>query len=77
MSASRTAAVAAPDLVRVVVADADPAPRTLADDVYDGLTQPFKELPPKHLYDDHGSDLFAAICELPEYYPTRTERSIL
>lgn len=65
------------DLVRVVVADADAAPRTLADDVYDGLTQPFKELPPKHLYDDHGSDLFAAICELPEYYPTRTERAIL
>lgn len=64
-------------LVRVTVADADPAPRTLAHDVHDGLTQPFKQLPPKHLYDDHGSDLFAAICELPEYYPTRTERAIL
>jgi len=63
--------------VTVVRADTDPAPRTLADDVYDGLTRPFKELPPKHLYDDHGSSLFAAICELPEYYPSRTERLIL
>jgi L-histidine N-alpha-methyltransferase len=64
-------------LVTLTVADADPAPRTLAHDVLDGLTQPFRQLPPKHLYDDHGSDLFAQICELPEYYPTRTERSIL
>ena len=54
----------------------DDAPRTLADDVLDGLTAPCKELPPKHLYDDHGSRLFAEICELPEYYPTRTEATI-
>ena len=67
----------AADLVSVTVADADPAPRTLAHDVHDGLTQPFKQLPPKHLYDDHGSELFHAICDLPEYYPTRTERAIL
>jgi L-histidine N-alpha-methyltransferase len=51
--------------------------RTLADDVLDGLTRPLKELPPKHLYDARGSELFEAICELPEYYQTRTERSIL
>jgi L-histidine N-alpha-methyltransferase len=51
--------------------------RTLAEDVLDGLTRPFKELPPKHFYDTRGSELFEAICELPEYYPTRTERSIL
>ena len=43
----------------------------------DGLTRPFKELPPKHFYDAHGADLFDRICELPEYYPTRAERSIL
>ena len=49
----------------------------LADDVLDGLTRPFKELPPKHLYDARGSELFDAICELPEYYQTRTERPIL
>jgi L-histidine N-alpha-methyltransferase len=51
--------------------------RSLADDVLDGLTRPFKELPPKHFYDARGADLFDRICELPEYYPTRTERAIL
>ena len=51
--------------------------RCLADDVLDGLTRPFKELPPKHFYDARGSELFEQICELPEYYPTRTERQIL
>ncbi len=51
--------------------------RSLANDVLDGLTRPFKELPPKHFYDARGSELFERICELPEYYPTRTERSLL
>jgi len=51
--------------------------RSLADDVLDGLTRPLKELPPKHLYDARGSELFDDICELPEYYQTRTERLIL
>src|SRR5947207_11721680 len=51
--------------------------RVLADDVLDGLTRPFKELPPKHFYDARGSELFEQICEQPEYYPTRTERRIL
>ncbi len=51
--------------------------RGLADDVLDGLTRPFKELPPKHFYDERGCELFDAICELPEYYPTRTERALL
>ena len=51
--------------------------RSLANDVLDGLTRPFKELPPKHFYDTRGSELFERICELPEYYPTRTELSIL
>ncbi len=51
--------------------------RCLANDVLDGLTRPFKELPPKHFYDARGSELFEQICELPEYYPTRTERQIL
>src|SRR4051794_40070935 len=51
--------------------------RVLAEDVLDGLTRPLKELPPKHFYDARGSELFDAICELPEYYPTRTERAIL
>jgi L-histidine Nalpha-methyltransferase len=51
--------------------------RRLANDVLDGLTRPFKELPPKHFYDARGSELFERICELPEYYPTRAERGIL
>jgi L-histidine Nalpha-methyltransferase len=51
--------------------------RSLANDVLDGLTKPFKELSPKHLYDARGSELFERICELPEYYPTRAERTIL
>jgi L-histidine N-alpha-methyltransferase len=51
--------------------------RVLAFDVLDGLTRPFKELPPKHFYDAHGSELFDQITELPEYYPTRAELSIL
>jgi L-histidine Nalpha-methyltransferase len=51
--------------------------RSLARDARVGLTRPFKELPPKHFYDERGAELFDRICELPEYYPTRTERSIL
>jgi L-histidine N-alpha-methyltransferase len=57
--------------------DGSDGERSLADDVLDGLTRPFKELPPKHFYDAHGAQLFDRICELPEYYPTRTERAIL
>jgi len=40
------------------------------------LDQP-RWLEPHHLYDDKGSELFDKICELPEYYPTRTESAIL
>jgi L-histidine N-alpha-methyltransferase len=54
-----------------------PDERNLAFDVLDGFTRPFKEIPPKHFYDAEGSRLFEAITELPEYYPTRTERAIL
>jgi L-histidine N-alpha-methyltransferase len=50
---------------------------TLADDVRDGLTRSLKELPPKYFYDERGSVLFDRITSLPEYYPTRCERSIL
>jgi L-histidine Nalpha-methyltransferase len=51
--------------------------RSLADDVLDGLTRPFKEIAPKHFYDARGAELFDRICELEEYYPTRAEREIL
>jgi L-histidine N-alpha-methyltransferase len=49
----------------------------LAADVRAGLTAAPKELPPKWFYDDRGSKLFDEITRLPEYYPTRAERSIL
>lgn len=49
----------------------------LARDVAEGLSLPLKELSPKYFYDERGSELFEEICTLPEYYQTRTERSIL
>ena len=49
----------------------------IAADVRMGLSAPFKELPPKYFYDERGSRLFEEITELPEYYPTRAERTIL
>jgi len=49
----------------------------LAADVRTGLTASPKELPPKWFYDERGSMLFDEITRLPEYYPTRAERSIL
>jgi dimethylhistidine N-methyltransferase len=48
-----------------------------AHDVVAGLSLPQKSLPPKYFYDAEGSRLFEAICELPEYYPTRTEIALL
>ena len=49
----------------------------MAEVVREGLSCPFKELPPKYFYDERGSELFERITELPEYYPTRCEREIL
>jgi len=45
-------------------------------EVTSGLLQTQAQVSPKYLYDVLGSKLFEAICELPEYYPTRTEASI-
>ncbi len=56
--------------------DADAA-ATMARDVRAGLSADPKELAPKYFYDERGSQLFEQITELPEYYPTRAERSIL
>ena len=55
----------------------DDAEAALREDVRSGLTAPFKHLPPKWFYDARGSALFEEITELPEYYPTRTERALL
>jgi L-histidine Nalpha-methyltransferase len=50
---------------------------SLRADALAGLTAMPKSLPPKWFYDAQGSALFEKITELPEYYPTRAERSIL
>ncbi len=49
----------------------------LESDARHGLRKRPPELAPTWLYDPVGCDLFEQICELPEYYPTRTERAIL
>ena len=56
---------------------ADYRAASLRADARSGLTATPKSLPPKWFYDAQGSALFEKITELPEYYPTRAERSIL
>lgn len=53
------------------------APEVAGADVRQGLLATPKTLPPAYFYDDLGSQLFEQICDLPEYYPTRTEAAIL
>ena len=48
----------------------------VADELHAGLEAHEPWISPKFLYDALGSKLFEAICELPEYYPTRTEAGI-
>lgn len=50
---------------------------SFADDVRAGLSAESKRLFPKYFYDELGSELFDAICLLPEYYLTRAENEIL
>ncbi|WP_447969239.1 L-histidine N(alpha)-methyltransferase [Nitrospira sp. M1] len=52
-------------------------PTSVQEELRKGLTSTPRTLPTKYLYDDRGSELFEAICELPEYYQTRTERHLL
>jgi L-histidine N-alpha-methyltransferase len=53
------------------------ARRALLEEARSGLTAAPRELSPKWLYDERGSELFEEITRLPEYYPTRREREIL
>lgn len=55
----------------------DAADWLLVEQVLAGLRGTPKRLSPAYLYDRRGSQLFEAICELPEYYLTRTETAIL
>jgi L-histidine N-alpha-methyltransferase len=60
--------------IHLTDADADVALRA---DALAGLTARPKNLPPKWFYDARGSALFEQITQLPEYFPTRTERALL
>ena len=51
--------------------------KSFAEEISYSLIQNPKFINPKFFYDKKGSDLFESICSLPEYYPTRTEISIL
>jgi dimethylhistidine N-methyltransferase len=57
--------------------DLAPAEESFRDAVLAGLTRRAKSIPCRFLYDARGSALFEEICELPEYYLTRTEMAIL
>ncbi|MGB5079627.1 MAG: L-histidine N(alpha)-methyltransferase [Burkholderiales bacterium] len=65
----------APGVVRFY--DFLPPKETFLEDVLEGLSLPQKSIPPKYFYDEQGCRLFESICELPEYYLTRTETAIL
>lgn len=52
-------------------------PPALKNEIVTSLTQPKASLSAKFLYNKLGSKIFEAICDLPEYYPTRTEKFIL
>ena len=56
------------------IAQSDPA--AIRAELLAGLSAPVATISPKYLYDALGSRLFAAITELEEYYPTRTEAAI-
>jgi len=62
---------------RISFLDLKPDAGSFLEDVLAGLARPRKELSPKYFYDERGCELFEAICELPEYYPTRTEMAMM
>ena len=51
--------------------------QSFREEILAGLDRPRKEIACKHLYDDRGAELFDRICELDEYYLTRTELEIM
>jgi len=61
----------------VSVLDLEPAASDFLEQAVAGLSSSPRTLPSKFFYDERGSDLFQEICELPEYYVTRTETEIL
>lgn len=65
------------DADSIELVDMHPPHADLLEEALEGLTGDPKTLPCKLFYDKRGSELFEAICELPEYYLTRTEIGIL
>lgn len=65
------------DADSIELLDLHPADEDLAEEALRGLSHEQKTLPCKLFYDKRGSELFETICELPEYYLTRTEIGIL
>ncbi len=61
----------------VTLHDYHPRTAEMREEILDGLRAQQKTLPCKYFYDDRGSRLFDVICELPEYYLTRTELGIM
>jgi L-histidine Nalpha-methyltransferase len=61
----------------VALLDLEPKAAEFLSEVVSGLSQRPRTLPCKFFYDQHGAELFQAICEQPEYYITRTELKIL
>ncbi len=51
--------------------------KTIINEIYNGLNSKRRYISPKFFYDKRGSELFEKITELDEYYPTRTEKSII
>lgn len=49
----------------------------IVEDAARGLVDAPRSMPPKYFYDERGSQLFDAICDTEEYYPTRTEDALL
>jgi L-histidine N-alpha-methyltransferase len=77
MTSARSRRLAAARLPRWAHRAAQDGTGEFREDVLRGLSDRPKWLPPKHFYDERGSQLFDLICEQPEYYPTRTELGIM
>jgi dimethylhistidine N-methyltransferase len=69
--------MAAREGIALVELDDNGVDKAFRADVLAGLAQAQKAVPARWLYDDAGSELFEAITQLPEYYPTRAETEIL
>lgn len=74
---SQTSELVSAQRLRIHDLAREEAQSSFAEDVRAGLRARPKKLLPKYFYDELGSQLFDAICLLPEYYPTRAENEIL